>query len=230
MIFIGIDPSLVSTAMTINGNLLFNYTKEKYATNKSGLNKWYKMCEDHVKYRWVDYKKIEDYSDSEISKLKEYDILSQMVIDDIKKYVNLSEDIIIGIEGYSYSSSAGPLIDLVTYGTLLRNKLVSLGDNIEVKILAPSTLKLESAKLTYPMVMEGKKEMWRNKDGRSGGSFKKHDMYKAITENNFNDTWVEFLREVESDVFDSKTIKKPLEDVNDSWLIYKVLENKYSNI
>jgi len=225
MNIIGIDPSLVSTAMTINGDHLFNYTKEKYATNKSGLNKWYKMCEDLIKYRWIEYDKIEDYSDSEISKLKQYDILSSMVIDDIKKYADLSQETLIGIEGYSYSSSAGPLIDLVTYGTLLRNKLVSLGGNVSVKVLAPSTLKLESAKLTYPMIKEGSKEMWRNKDGRSGGSFKKHDMYKSLTENDFKCKWVKFLREIESDVFDSKTIKKPIDDVNDSYLIYKVLEN-----
>jgi hypothetical protein len=225
MNIIGIDPSLVSTAMTINGDHLFNYTKEKSATNKSGLNKWYNMCEDYVNYRWIEYTKVEGYSDSEITKLKEYDLLTSMVIDDIKKYADLSKETLIGIEGYSYSSAAGPLIDLVTYGTLLRNKLVLLGDNVDVRVLAPSTLKLESAKLTYSMIKEGGKEMWRNNNGLSGGTFKKHDMYKALTENDFKCKWVKFLREIESDVFDSKTIKKPIDDVNDSYLIYKVLEN-----
>ena len=225
MSVIGIDPSLVSTAMVIDGNHIFNYTKEKYAHNKSGLNKWYNLCEEYVKYRWINYEQRDNFTDSEINKLKDFNILSDMVINDIKKYIVPNEPIKIGIEGFSYSSQAGPLIDLVTYSTLLRNKLLLLTDDII--ILPPSTLKLESAKLTYPMIMEGKKEVWRNKEGVSGGKFNKHEMYLCLTENdNFNCKWVEFLRDIKDDIFDSKTIKKPIEDCVDSFLIYKVLENK----
>jgi hypothetical protein len=223
MNIIGIDPSLVSTAMCINGKHLFNYTKEKYATNKSGLNKWYKTCEDYVEYRWIDYSNIDDFTDSEIDKLKSYERLADLVVKDINNYINKNEKVYIGIEGYSYSSSAGPLIDLVTYGTILRGKLLEITDNI--KIYPPSTLKLEAAKLTYPKIMEGKKEVWRNNEGVAGGKFNKHDMYKALTENNsLHSDWVEFLREIKGDIFESKTIKKPVEDCNDSYLIYEVLK------
>ena len=225
MNIIGIDPSLVSTAMTINGTKLFNYTTESVAMNKSGLNKWYKVCEEHVKYRFIDYKsKSLDFTDSEIGKLLKYEELVQMVIKDIYENIDLSnEGVWIGIEGYSYSSVSGPLIDLVTYGTILRKALHDITPNI--KIYPPSTLKLESAKLTYPMIMEGKKKVYRNDDGVSGGSFTKHDMYNALIQNNdLTSEWVNFLRDIKSDVFDMKTIKKPCEDVNDSYLIYEVLK------
>jgi len=225
MNIIGIDPSLVSTAMSINGIYLFNYTKESYAMNKSSLNKWYKMCEQYVKYRWIEYDKIENFTDSEIDKLNKYNILSDMVIEDIKNHIDPNEPIKIGIEGYSYSSAAGPLIDLVTYGTILRNKLLQLSPDIT--IFPPSTLKLESAKLTYPVVIEKKKEVWRNNNGVSGGKFTKHDMYCALTENeNLDDNWTSFLRQIKGDVFDSKVIKKPMEDCNDAFLIYQVLKNR----
>ena len=225
MNLIGLDPSLVSTGMTINGKHLFNYTKESYATNKSGLSKWYKMCEQYVKYRWIEYDKIENFTDSEVEKLNKYNLLSDMIIKDIMDHIDPNEPIKVGIEGYSYSSAAGPLIDLVTYGTLLRDKLLKLTSDIT--IFPPSTLKLESAKLTYPMVMEKKKQVWRNNEGTSGGKFSKHEMYLALTENEkLKDDWTKFLRQIKGDVFDSKVIKKPMEDVNDSFLIYQVLKNK----
>lgn len=224
MNFVGIDPSLISTSVVVNGKHLFNYTTEKTATNKSGLNKWYSLCEELVKYRWIKYDNKEDFTDSEVEKLDKYDYLSDMIIEDIIDSIDETKPIHIGIEGYSYSSAAGPLIDLVTYGTLLRRKLLDVTGNI--KIFPPMTLKLESAKLTYPMVLEKKKEVWRNKEGVAGGKFNKFDMYKALTENeSFNSEWVNFLREIQDDVFQNKSIKKPMEDCNDAYLIYEVLKN-----
>jgi hypothetical protein len=38
----------------------------------------------------------------------------------------------IGIEGYSFSSNAGAIIDLVTFSTLLRKKLFDLSEDILV--------------------------------------------------------------------------------------------------
>lgn len=220
---IGIDPSLISTAMTINGKHLFNYTKESYASNKSGLNKWYKTCEDQVKYRFIETNNIKNFTESEIDKLKRYQELADLVVKDIINYINPNEKVYIAIEGYSYSSAAGPLIDLVTYGTILRGKLLEITD--DVIIYPPSTLKLESAKLTYAKIMEGKKEVWRNNEGVAGGKFTKHDMYKVLTDNvTFDSDWVKLLRDVQDEVFETKTIKKPMEDVNDSYLAYLVLK------
>lgn len=207
--------------MTINGIHLFNYTKESYATNKSGLNKWYKICEEQVKYRYIETNKLKNFTESEIDKYKSYEELADLVVKDINTYINPNEKVYIGIEGYSYSSAAGPLIDLVTYGTILRGKLLEITDSIV--IYPPSTLKLESAKLTYTKLIEKKKEVWRNNEGIAGGKFSKHDMYQVLTDNmSFNSEWVKLLRDVKDDVFETKTIKKPMEDINDSYLAYLV--------
>lgn len=223
MNFVTIDPSLISTALCINGKL-FNYAKESNATNKSGLEKWYALCEPYVTYRWIDsYVNDETFSKSEIDKLNNCGKIVKMIIDDILANIIPNERLIIAIEGYSYSSEAGFLIDLVTFGTTLRTEILKITQDLIV--LPPSTLKLEAAKLTYPMVIEKKKEVWRNKEGLSGGSFKKHDMYKVLTENEkFTDPWVNFLREVQSDVFSIKAVKKPIEDINDAVCLYNIIK------
>ena len=55
MNFIGLDPSLISTAMVVNGKL-FNYCREKDAMNKSGLSKWFKYCEDKINLKFINYR------------------------------------------------------------------------------------------------------------------------------------------------------------------------------
>jgi hypothetical protein len=62
--FIGLDPSLISTGLVVNGKI-YNYCREKDATNKSGLSKWFKLCEDKLTLRYIEYKEFENYSDGE---------------------------------------------------------------------------------------------------------------------------------------------------------------------
>ena len=144
---IGVDPSLVSTGLTINGKL-FNYVKKKSAFNKSGLQKWYKMCEDIVTYRWIEYdSENKIFTDSEVAKIRDYDRVTDIIIEDINANIDHNKETYIMIESYSYSSNAGPLIDLVTFSTLLRIKLLSITDNVH--IIPPQSLKKESCKLTY---------------------------------------------------------------------------------
>lgn len=222
MNIIGIDPSLTSTGVCINGKHFFNYVKESYIYNKSGMTKWYSICEEKIKYRILDNIIQEKFNDKEIEKLLVYEKITNLISKDI--YDNIEEgDIHIFIEGYSYSNNYGPLIDLVTLGTLLRIKLLNISNNIN--ILPPSTLKLEAAKMTYEGIKEKSKIVYRNKEGVSGGAFKKHDMYKAIIENEHRDSWVDFLIELREDVFSSKKIQKPIEDVNDAYLLYRVGKN-----
>jgi hypothetical protein len=145
--------------------------------------------------------------------------------------IDTSKPTKIGIEGYSFSSTAGDIIDLVTFSTLLRKKLF---DQIseDITVLSPSTLKLESCKLTYaPIVTEtGKKKKtikteYRNTLGISGGKFTKTDMFMAIVENNeMSDFWTKHCKLVKSDVLGVATIPKPYEDVNDAFLIYNFLK------
>jgi len=228
MNFIGIDPSLISTAVVVNGKL-FNYCREKDATNKSGLSKWFLLCEDKVTLRYIDYRSCDSYSESELIKLKDYDRITDMIIKDIEETIDKSKKTVVSIEGYSYSSDAGAIIDLVTFSTLLRKKLYDyISENITV--FSPSTLKLESCKLTYPPINEGKKkEKWvyKNDYGVSGGNLTKHGMFMCIVDNkNIEDNWSKLCKTLKDDIMNVSKVPKPFEDLNDAWLLYNIIKNK----
>jgi hypothetical protein len=225
---ISIDPSLSCTAMVVNEKR-FVFANEKLAlTSKEELTKWFKLCEPLVEYHFTNYDHLDDYSDNEVNKLSNYDITTQVIMEAIQDNISLTHDTKIFIEGYSYSSAAGPLIDLVTFSTLLRKKLYELTKNIQ--ILSPSQLKLEACKLTYPPIPKGKKVIryeYKNNDGIAGGSFTKREIYKALTENNnLQDVWTHFLRKHQKDVLNYKNVPKPLEDINDSEILYWIAKNK----
>jgi hypothetical protein len=234
MNIISIDPSLISTALIVfsNNNFkIFNYCRESSSFGQKGFKKWYKLCEEYVNYRFVDYRKYKNYSDGELVKLKDYDKITDMIISDILNNINKEEDIQIGIEGYSFSSNDNSLIDLVTFSTLLRKKLFdTVSENIIV--LSPSTLKLEACKLTYqPTIktIKSKKErieyIYKNNSGISGGRFTKTDIYKSIIENeNLTDYWATHCKKISADIEICSKINKPYEDINDAYLIFKILE------
>ena len=223
---IGLDPSLISTGLVVNGKL-FNYCREKDANNKSGLSKWFKYAEPELTLRYIKYREYNNYSEGELVKLKDYDKITSMIIDDIEENIDKTQPTKIGIEGYSYASDAGAIIDLVTFSTLLRKKLFDYISQ-DITVFSPASLKLESCKLTYPPINEGKKkEKWvyKNNDGASGGSFTKHGMFLAIIENkNLNDNWTNLCRSLKGDIMNSAKVPKPFEDVNDSFLIYHILK------
>lgn len=222
---IGIDPSLISTAVVINGKL-FNYCRESDATNKSGFSKWFKLCEDKVTFRFIEYRKTDNYSEGELIKLKDYDRITSQIIRDIEDNIDKSKPTKIGIEGYSYSSDAGSIIDLVTFSTLLRKKLFDYISE-DITVFSPSTLKLEACKLTYPPVNEGKKkEKWvyKNSYGVSGGNLTKHGMFLCIVDNlNLKDEWSNLCRALKDDIMSANKVPKPFEDLNDASLLYYIL-------
>lgn len=232
---IGLDPSIISTGMVINGKV-FNYCRFTDSANavygKSGkrdkMSKWFDMCKDVVTYREIVLNYVDGYSENEVQKLKLYDAITDMIIADIKD--NLIEGVptLAAIEGFSYSSAAGDLIDLVTFSTLVRRKLLTICD--EMTVLAPSTLKLETCRMTYQPIDVGKKKVileYRNKNGIAGGSFSKVDMCNALIENdNLNDSYCKMLKDNSMSILFLKDIKKPLEDCNDAYLLYQYLVRK----
>jgi hypothetical protein len=224
--FIGLDPSLISTAMVVNGEL-FNYCREKDAMNKSGYSKWFKYCEDKVTFRFINYRESESYSEGELLKLKDYDKISDQIIKDIEDNIDKSQPTKISIEGYSYSSDAGAIIDLVTFSTLLRKKLFDY-ISADITVLSPSTLKLESCKLTYPPINEGKKKdkwVYKNSYGISGGSLTKHGMFMCIVDNNeIKDDWSILCKTLKDDIMGASKVPKPFEDLNDAYLLYHYLK------
>ena len=233
---VALDPSLISTALVVSSGdtfKMYNYCRESSAFGKTGIKKWFKLAEQFVTYKFITYREFTDYSEGELTKLKDYDKISDGIISDILSNIDTSKPTKIGIEGYSFSSTAGDIIDLVTFSTLLRKKLF---DQIseDIIVLSPSTLKLESCKLTYPPIVTetGKKVKkvkieYRNTLGMSGGKFTKTDMFMAIVENNeMLDFWTKHCKLVKSDVLGVATIPKPYEDVNDAFLIYNVLKKE----
>jgi hypothetical protein len=227
---VALDPSLISTGLVVsNGSdtKLFNYCRENDATNKSGLSKWFKLAEPELTLRFIEYRDYNNYSDGELIKLKDYDKITSMIIRDIEENIDKSLPTKIGIEGYSFGSNVGPLIDLVTFSTLLRKKLFDyIGKDILV--LSPSTLKLEACKLTYPPINEGKKkEKWvyKNNDGISAGSLTKHGIFLTIIENkNINDAWGRLCKSLKSDIMAATKVPKPFEDLNDAFCIFNILK------
>lgn len=231
-----IDPSLISTALVVSSGdtfKMYNYCRESSAFGKKGITKWFGMAEQHITYKFIEYRSFKDYSEGELVKLKDYDKISDDIISDIKENIDPNKPTKIGIEGYSFSSTAGDIIDLVTFSTILRKKLFDLISE-DITVLSPSTLKLESCKLTYPPIIKesGKKkitikEEYRNKIGISGGKFTKTEMFLAIVENEvWEDYWTKHCKLSKTDVLGIAKIPKPYEDVNDAFLIYKYLEKQ----
>jgi hypothetical protein len=233
---VALDPSLISTALVVSSGdtfKMYNYCRESSAFGKTGIKKWFKLAEQFVTYKFITYREFKDYSEGELTKLKDYDKITDGIISDILSNIDTSKPTKIGIEGYSFSSTAGDIIDLVTFSTLLRKKLF---DQIseDITVMSPSTLKLESCKLTYPPIVTetGKKVKkvkveYRNNLGMSGGKFTKTDMFMAIVDNNeMPDFWTKHCKLVKSDVLGVATIPKPYEDVNDAFLIYNVLKKE----
>ncbi len=222
---IGIDTSLSSTGLYIkmkNGDeFYYNYRN----TNK--LSKWHKTL-SYVTYRDYVNVDIDNYSDSEVAKIIQYNKITDMILKDILNHCVPSESIIV-TEGYSFSSSnTSSLIDLITYATLLRNKLISLDFN-EFIVKAPSTLKLDTCKATYEPIVKvigGKKPreefIYKNDEGISGGRFNKREMLKALLDNTKIDIKIQKSLSFHKDeLLKMKMIPKPIDDLVDAvWLVY----------
>lgn len=226
--YVGIDPSLISTGLVVNGKC-FNFCREKDAMNKSGLSKWFKYSEKELELKFIEYRTFEGYSEGELIKLKDYDLITSSIIKVIEDNIDKTKETKIGIEGYSYASDAGAIIDLVTFSTLLRKKLFDYISK-DITVYSPASLKLEACKLTYAPINEGKKKpkwVYKNNDGISGGSFTKHGMFLAIVENaTLNDDWAKLCKSLKSEIMAATKVPKPFEDVNDAYLIYYILKIK----
>ena len=236
MNIVAIDPSLISTALVVNSGdsfKIYNYCRESKVYGKKGITKWFKLAEEFVEYKFIEYREFEDYSEGELTKLKDYDKITDQIIDDILLNIDPTEETKIGIEGYNFGAQVGDLIDLVTFSTLLRKKLFDQVSE-DIWVMSPSTLKLESCKLTYkPIIKEigGKKPrveyIWRNKMGIPGGKFTKTEIFRSIVENEkLDDYWSKHCKLVKDDILSVSTTPKPYEDVDDAYLIYQILKNK----
>lgn len=226
-----IDPSLTSTAITVNGYPISIPSEGIALTKSCKYTKWFDIVEDHCDIIPIDTDYNEKkYAKLEIAKLKTFKLIADTVSRCVDNKTIPGYNTICLIEGYSYSSQSGPLIDLVTLGTLIRETMLDK-NGVEIVVMSPSTVKKLSAKLTYPPIQKGKKVEYRNNQGLAGGSFQKPDIYKVLTENeSFQSDWVCLLRKLEEDILSKKSIPKPIEDINDAVVMYHIVEEEYKNI
>lgn len=231
MNYIAIDPSLSCTAVVVNDEK-FIYTTASVAHTKKGvLKRWFQECEDQGVIIRVcdDLPELTSNSDIEWGKLSRYNEITDMIVHDVMSTIS-GGPIIFAIEGYSHSSKAGPLIDLVTISTLLRTKLHnsfhSTSNDVTMMVLQPTEVKHRAAVLVYPPIQKGKKTEYRNGDGVAGGSFKKPEIYKALLDNTelVNDPWVMYLKEQSEEIFSLKMVPKPIEDINDAKTLYEIIK------
>lgn len=223
-----IDPSLSCTAVVVNDKKAAFVSSSVALTKTLKYNKWFDLTLPYADIitHDVDRRKL-SFSDSEVSKFSQYDTLTSNIVEFISQQLSDGHTKVY-IEGYSFSSAAGPLIDLVTFGTLLRYKLRQSVSH-DIVTITPSELKMYAAMFSYQPLTEGKKQVWRNRDGISGGKFKKPEMFKAIIENaDLQCEWSNYLREHASDILEKASIPKPIEDINDAKLMYEIAKtNKY---
>lgn len=223
MDIIAIDPSLTCTAVVIN-NLKFVYVARHVACTGSGcLKRWFREVAPNINLRLFDLKYVTDltYTDHEILKFKRYSNIINHIVADIQANCGNIASAKLAIEGYSYSSSSGPLIDLVTFGTILRSSLFMAGIE-DINIIPPQELKVKSAMLTYGW-SKTRKNKYTNSDGKAAGSFTKHDMMKCLLDSDDHDEWTNKIGEHKDEILSLKSIPKPIEDINDATLLYRWL-------
>lgn len=236
--YIGIDPSLISTAITIETykeTKIFNFYKDKK------LSKWEKLAEGTINMiltNFKDYKKMK-YSEEQLAKHKDYLVIIETITETILNNIDKSQETFIGMEGFSYGSGVGPLIDLVTFSTLLRNNLLKYVSN-NIIILTPGELKKGCAMIAYNKGEDGD---YRNNEiqeksgkGLAGGSFKKHDMARALIDYYgrtgiiINKQIHDFLMGYKDDIFSMKGFAKPFDDIIDSIWVKEVLKVKLNTL
>lgn len=214
---IGADLSLSSSGICIyNGEEIkfFSYT------NAKPNNKWVIVGNDYINYTFHQHKDSKKFTESELLKIKSYDQVTDNIVDDIVNFIG-DNDAEMYIESYSYSSKAGKLIDIVTFGTLIRYKLLGY-NNIKLNFVPPSSLKKFSGQYAYGtqyQLPKDKKDMCRDESGKAAGSFDKKDLYVVLLNLNLDYGYINFLNENRDDMLNLKNLPKPYDDLNDSLLL-----------
>lgn len=217
MNFIGIDISINSTAIYI-----VNSRSEKYIlsfTNKKEGNIYIKELDScGVKLYFQEIDKSENYSENEIKKIKHYTRISEDMVQEILKYIDPSEKTYCQIEGFSFSKNTSSILDIVSLSSLVKSGIIKSIPDIDLKIISPASLKLETCKLVYKPINIGiKKPKYKyvNNEGISGGSFKKPHMMKAMIEGEIDSPILKMLKNYRH-LVDRDKIPNPIEDIIDA--------------
>lgn len=219
MVIIGCDLSLTSSAISIlkdNELILLNYTSKK------ANYKWIKNSSHLIRFTHHNFDNSDKYTESEVDKLKKYDEISESIKNDILSIISGYDNIKIYIEGYAFSAN-GKLIDIITFSTLLRYKLLKL-PNVQLYFIPPSSLKSFIGGEVYE---KDKKGIYRNESGKAAGSFDKKDMMEALLKLELNFEYIDYINNNRILLLETKDIPYPFTDINDSLLLmyYGMKEN-----
>jgi hypothetical protein len=228
--FIGIDISINSTAVYIEsdrGKSILSFT------NKKDNNIYIKeLVRYGVKFFHLNRETSTDYSKNEILKLNHYNDISNKLIDEIINSINLDKKTYCQIEGYSFSKNTSSILDIVGLSTIIRSDLMRNIDGIDVSIISPSSLKLETCKIVYKPIDIGIKKpklKYVNDQGISGGSFKKPQMFKAMIDGKIDTPIFEMLNTY-SDLMEREKIPNPIEDIIDATFACKLKMKEINDI
>jgi len=237
MNIVGIDISINSTGISIYKNneiTLFNFTtmKKNYC--------WIKKTLEHIDFEFINYSysDVENYSEREIIKLREYDKVSDVIFNKIYQNIDKTQKTYVAIEGYNFgfNQQSNSIIDIVTLSTLIRKKLLDGIPNLEqIFIWSPKTIKSKLCEKIYGTTTiekinkKGIKKITttinQSPDGVTGGNFSKHDIMKAIIDLNIDTKLTKFLEKYKDELLKMKNIPCPFSDVLDSISILILLKD-----
>jgi len=230
MNLVGIDISIDSTAVSISRK---NIEDEDliicvFTTLKKNTG-WVVKTMGYIDYEFISYtyKDINDYSEKEIIKLREYDHITDIIYNKIIGNIDKTEKTIISIEGFNYGLKGNSIIDVVAFSTLLKIKLLNVIKLEKIIILSPMTVKSEAASISYGYTLnkKGKKIINKNSNGISGGRFDKKQMLEAYLNINENDGLSNILNKYKDELLKLKNVPKPIDDIVDSNFLMRILKN-----
>jgi hypothetical protein len=199
---IGIDFSINSTAVTllyVNGNSrLFSFVPN-YRPELSAF-KIHKALSEHITV--ISYDKAGNTKDPIVDqaiKLQNADNLSTQIIEAISPHIE-GESIEIRIEGFSFGSKGNSFIDLVTYNTFLKVKMIQNWGHC-ISVVPPKSLK---------------------KIYTGNGNATKCDMIRQFLKEN-ESPFAKALIDLGLNKEEEFVLPKPVDDVIDSYALAEVL-------
>lgn len=202
---IGIDFSINSTAITINdnGNIkMFSFVPNYKPESTAFKN--HKALSDLIEIR--SYEKANSSKnpiEDQAIKLKNANSLSDSIIEAISPFVTDNPQ--IRIEGFSFGSKGNSFIDLITYNTFLKVKLIQKWGHC-ISVIPPKSLK---------------------KLYTGNGNASKCGMLSYYLLNN-GEVFAERLREMGLEREGEFVVPKPIDDVIDSIALSRILINEFN--
>ena len=208
MSIIAIDFSINSTAICIQhkkGLEWFNFVSNLNLDRKPfSVHKELVDSSENVHVIGYERNKPKDleYSDEQSWKLANANCLSYTIMNTIAPYID--EESVFAFEGYSYGSKGNSFIDLITYNTFLKSKILRVCQN-DIRVLAPKSVK---------------------KDFTGNGNAGKPMMVKSFASRKDTLLKNDAVHNYCSSVDFGEKVPKPIDDLVDAFAILKFTEQR----